>query len=219
MNSYLAQKLLREDASDFFAGCSSEMYAFWVPLVQKTTLAPGTTQGDARVADGFARLDSILGSAESTPLMIRLAYVQWARMLDRLLEIIERDRRSCLVQRTSGRGDASILIDVYLAIKGGVSGVWREHFWRVTRVARRWAALGGPFPLLLITYSEEAEKIMATIPNHQLKALAEHMVQTAPPKLLFATVVLGEMGELSVRREDGCPLGQILPLLNSVLIS
>jgi hypothetical protein len=136
------------------------MYAFWVPLLQKTTLSPGTTHRDARVADGFARLDSILASAESTPLMRRLAYVQWARMLEMLLQIIARDRRNCLVQRTSGRGDASILIDVYLATKGGGSEGWQEHFGRVTRVARRWAALSGLFPLLLITYSEEAENIM-----------------------------------------------------------
>jgi hypothetical protein len=165
MNSDLAQKLPRQDASDFFARCCSEMYAFWVPLLQKTTLPPGTTHRDARVADGFTRLDSILVGAESTPHMIRLAYVQWARMLDVLLQIIARDRRNRLVQRSSGRGDASILIDVYLATKGGDSERWREHFGKVTRVARRWAALSGPFPLLSITYSEEAEKIMYVLPS------------------------------------------------------
>jgi hypothetical protein len=58
-----------------------------------------------------------------------------------------------------------------------------------------------------------------TIPNRQLKALAEHMVRTTPPKLLLASVVLSEMGELSVRREDGCQLAQILPLVNGVLTS
>jgi hypothetical protein len=85
-----------------------------------------------------------------------------AQTLAALDKTIETDRENGRIPPQKGRGNASIAIDIYLGAPGTPSAGarWRERVNKRLRISRRWADVGGSLPLLLVTYSDQAERIM-----------------------------------------------------------
>jgi len=151
----LTQRLVRHDASAFFAEHFEEIYHFWVSLLQMTAL-PGTTRTDSRIVNTFEALDNVI--VNDTPLSSRLAYVQLSRFYTTVKQRISSARRKDRTSLYGLRRDATIAGDTHPSVSGHTLD--REWLRKRLRRAKRWAHLAGSSPLLLVTYSEDAEWIM-----------------------------------------------------------
>jgi hypothetical protein len=218
MNS-LVQKLIRQDAKTFFSQHCEELFHEWTLLLQQTTLPAHTTSRDRHVLDAFAALNARI---ENGGPFSRLAYVRLTQTLASLRKIIETDRKHGRIPPQKGRGNASIAIDIYLRAAGTLlpGERWRERVHTHLRICRRWAMIGGAFPLLLVSYSDQAESIMYvplgislptltlergnfSITSEALKALATDVLRIYPLELIRASKTLAETAQSAT--ESGTP--------------
>ena len=147
--------LVRHDAKEFFAEHCEEIFKAWLSVLSTATLPENITHADSRVADVIVSLNNIITTSE-TPYYPRLAYIQLIRVLATLKERIKSDRDSGLIIGKSGHRDATLAIDTCLA-KGMVD---RKVIHELRRVGNRWAILSKVSPLLVLTFTDTAERIM-----------------------------------------------------------
>ena len=88
---------------------------------------------------------------------LRLAYIQLARMLAALRMKIQDDCRHGLLVGERSQRDATIAIDIYLRATGKAN---RGEVSKPISLGKRWTALAGRCPLLLITSTDVVERIM-----------------------------------------------------------
>lgn len=128
----------------------------WAWLLDQSTLPENVPCTDNRVLDKIRALDNLIRHPESQ-MMSRLAYVQLTQMLAALRRKINDDRKKGLIVGKRSRRDATEAVDIYLHATGRAN---RGDVCRLTCQANRWAAFAGRYPLLLITLTDKAEKIM-----------------------------------------------------------
>ncbi|KAH8743793.1 hypothetical protein F5883DRAFT_512125, partial [Diaporthe sp. PMI_573] len=195
--SRLAQQLIKHDAETFFAENMEGFYEFWLRLLVQTTFPPNIRFTDRRVLDAFRAVDSIITSRDNAYPLSRLAYVRLANMTVSLKEIIANNRRNVL---KNNRRDASVAIDIYVNAQDIMPGSnesdlqeLRKNLNKRIDLSNHWADLGGDAPLLLLTYSDKAEGIMAnhSILRESLKALSNEMLQIYPAELVRTSIHLG----------------------------
>ncbi|KAH8889966.1 hypothetical protein GQ53DRAFT_186160 [Thozetella sp. PMI_491] len=157
----LASSLVRQDASSFYANSCENASVCWASLLQKTEVS-GISYDDPNITASLRALDRILTDQESTPLLLRFAYVQLTNVFENLESIIAAGRRSGLVHREIGYRNASIALDMYMAAQEGYFDVAlrRRELLKRKRTGRRWRQLAGASPLFLLIYSDAAEAVV-----------------------------------------------------------
>lgn len=213
--SPLAIGLVRGDAASFFAEYFSEIHEYWVSLLQKTTLPPDTTHTDPIVKNAFRELDKTIATKTGSRLMSRLANVQLTRMLASLKIIIKRDRQTGRNYPDSGKTAETVAADIYVSIQSSALSpeAQRALVHQRVRIAKRWAILAGASPLLIITHSPKAERIMyvngfppyyitlrkcsanLSIKHQDLVALRDETSRCYPTELVRASDHLTQIGE------------------------
>jgi len=197
--SPLAIGLVRGDAASFFAEYFSEIHEYWVSLLQKTTLPPDTTHTDPIVKNAFRELDKTIATKTGSRLMSRLANVQLTRMLASLKIIIKRDRQTGRNYPDSGKTAETVAADIYVSIQSSALSpeAQRALVHQRVRIAKRWAILAGASPLLIITHSPKAERIIAnlSIKHQDLVALRDETSRCYPTELVRASDHLTQIGE------------------------
>ena len=151
-------RLIRPDADAIFTEHYHQICHVWTSILLRTSLAPDATCTDVSVRSAFEFLDGVV-TGDAHVLVKRLAYLQLTTLLRGVQEIIAIDRQNRRIRPKYGKPNVSVSIDIYLSIQE--KGFPRTAILRRVRRAKRWTDLAGPSPLLLLTFSEEAEKIMS----------------------------------------------------------
>lgn len=154
-------RLIRPDAGTIFEEHYHQICHVWTTILLNSSLAPDIKCTDVAVRSAFEFLDRVI-TGDAHALVKRLAYVQLTSLLRLVQEIIAVDRQNRLIRPKYGKPNVSVSIDIYLSIYE--EGFPRSAILRRVRRAKRWTDLAGPSPLLLLTFSEEAEKIMFASP-------------------------------------------------------
>lgn len=158
--SQMARALIRADAMNFFVDNLEDMASFWTELLDSTCLPRNNFCADAGITSALRSLDKILSAENSTPLAQRLAFVQLPRVLDAATSISASNKwRNTLEIAVTGL-DSSIDLDMYSKAQGKESRSARKELNLRKRLAQRWIDLSASHPLLLVTYTAEAEHIM-----------------------------------------------------------
>jgi hypothetical protein len=148
--------LIKPNAQQLFADDCEALHRVWKELLEKTSLPDNTTSTDSQVLEMIRELDKRIRYPEDR-VISRLAYIQLTRMLAALRKKIQDERRHGLLVGERSQRDATIAIGIYLratrtANRGEVS--------KFTTLGKRWTALAGRYPLLLVTFTDVAERIM-----------------------------------------------------------
>jgi hypothetical protein len=159
----IAQNLITYNATTFLIDNYQSICKNWTSLLERTP--PVGTCSSATTSILVAQLDvvrSIIMNRETPSLMLRLAYVQFVRVMEDLKDAAAAERLAGREPRERGRRDASIAIDYYLTFKGVTSdkAFSRTQVSRCMDIGRRWYSLEGPSPLLLCAYSDVADEIV-----------------------------------------------------------
>ncbi|KAK4119918.1 hypothetical protein N657DRAFT_551789, partial [Parathielavia appendiculata] len=156
----MAQNLLRDDAKDFFANNILSIYEFWLDLIRRTTLPTNLSYTDPSWIAAFQSLDNII-EGDMHP-QSRLAYFQLTHVMASLKKSVQNDRRYGRIESKVGQRDANIALDIYLKAQGVVSNhkVVRQRLHKRLRISKRWAHFAWPSPLLILTHSKMADRIM-----------------------------------------------------------
>lgn len=168
-------RLIRPDAGTIFKEHHHEIFHVWTTILLKTSLAPDAKCTDVAVKSAFEFLDGII-TGDAHALVKRLAYLQLTTLLRVVQDIIAIDRQKRLIRPKYGKPNVSVSIDVYLSIHD--KGFPRTAILRRVRRAKRWIDLAGPSPLLLLTFSREAEKIMLVSLSQATRVANADIVET-----------------------------------------
>ncbi|KAK5997517.1 hypothetical protein PT974_02880 [Cladobotryum mycophilum] len=152
--------LMRQDALSFFKGHCQEINEFWSRLARKTTIPANTMLGDAIITSAFATIDDAIRHHGDRKWALRLAYVQLSRVLAFVKPIIARRGR---LRRGVGKGDTSVLIDLYVKAQTEPFSPkeLRRQVQSRMRIARRWADLISGSIFLATAYNNKAEMMIA----------------------------------------------------------
>lgn len=214
----LARYLIRHDTKSFFADRCEIIIKSWLLLLQKTTLPSNIRCTDERVSAAFHFLDDVITSGDEAYLSARLAYARLPGVLASLTDIVAIERRNRDILLSIGQRDTSIAIDIYVNTQRTARDkrAARRHVSRRVRAGKRWAALAGTSPLLLVAYSDAAERIMYvspcssfwrcltshsanfSIPIRTLNALSIELSRVSPPELVEASAYFTKVGEEAV---------------------
>lgn len=156
MSTAILKALIDPNAKQLFAEHCETIHKVWKELLEKTSLPDNTASTDSQVLERFRELDSRIRSTENRDIS-RLAYIQLTRMLAALGKKIQDDRRHGLIVGERSRRDATLAIDIYLRATGRTS---RGEVYKPTSLGNRWTAIAGRYPLLLVTFTDVAERIM-----------------------------------------------------------
>lgn len=160
-NPPLIDGLIRADSRKLFVDGLETIYDYWVPLLRRTTLPREVTSTDPRVAVVFRDLGQLVASPDVV--IARLASIQLTRLMHSLKEKIKVDRQNGRIfpmKRTD-----SVAVDMYLYSLGRHHDqVARRQAVRQLRMSKRWADLAKESPLLIITHSEKATKLVYVAP-------------------------------------------------------
>lgn len=154
----VAYGLLTADAKLVFAENMFDIYRFWLQLVQQTTLSPGMTCVDHGITMAFQAIDNVIDREGHR--LARLAYVRLPVVMSALQGIISTDRKQGRIRTSVGYRNASVALDIYLSAQHNSTDATRKNIAKRARLAARWAALGGNFPLLLLSYPNAIENIV-----------------------------------------------------------
>lgn len=180
----VARALIAGDAVQRFAEKCEAIHKDMVLLLDKTTLPDNATSTDSRVAGAIRALDNMFKSPENN-VVLRLDYVQLARMLGVLKDKIKHDRAQGRVVGKRSRCDATVAIDLYLSATGRTD---REEIRELTRLGNRWAILAGGYSLLLTTFTDVAVQVMYVLSLPFLSTSFHLLQKTA--NLVCETVIL-----------------------------
>ncbi len=157
----LSQSLLGWDPVNEFARNCERTVADWAFLLGKIRAPPDGISTDPGFIAAFRALDDAISGKQTTYLLRRLVFVEMIRLSDGLQRIVrsERDRG---LSRSSGLGDASVVINIHKAALA--SSLTTEQVQRMVRerrrTGRRWTTLAGPSSLFLLVYPSLAETIV-----------------------------------------------------------
>lgn len=116
--------------------------------------------------------------------MLRLAFIHLTRTIDSYKAVAARNRIQGHVSRESGRGDASVAIDIYLEAKRRCSGedIRRSRLLDYYRAGKRWSLFAIASPISVLVFSPVAETIVQNhcITDSTLRALAVQVRQNHP---------------------------------------
>ncbi|KAK7954407.1 hypothetical protein PG988_015101 [Apiospora saccharicola] len=195
----LAQTVVTSDTIEFFTMHYEAALIDWMNLLEKTTLPSDIDTSDGRVTTIFQTLDTLISGTQGKYIS-RLAHVQLLRVFDSLEDLVAAGRSSGSVRAKHGLTNLSIAIDLYQDAQTTRASRCRLHEKR--RAIKRYAVLAGPSPIILLLYTDIADKIVkdfATIDESSLRLLAFYIHQNMPPKLLRTCIFLAETAEWSLR--------------------
>ncbi|RYC80120.1 hypothetical protein BFJ63_vAg16996 [Fusarium oxysporum f. sp. narcissi] len=143
----LAEGLVMDDVKTQFRDKIEKLYDLWVPMAQKSTLPFVMASDDPRIVQ---ELHNLVKESESTDTSnSRVASVQLTRLMSSLQSRIKYDRRSRKAVLKK-RAD-SIVTDMFASTLSSSAG---------RRLHKRQALIAGPVPVLIVTYTEKAERMM-----------------------------------------------------------
>lgn len=158
----VADLLVSNDSISYFLPNRQLIYKTWIPF---STPQPADYSHSVETSV-MAALDSVLNvlkkGKQACPLLSRFAYIRLSWLLDALKAAATTDRVQRKVRRDVGHGDATVAINMYLRIKGKVSGktLTRSEISRYYRTGRRWRVLAGRSPLLVLIFAQIAGTIV-----------------------------------------------------------
>jgi hypothetical protein len=170
MSTAILQALIKPNAQQLFADDCETLHRVWKELLEKTTLPDNTTSTDDRVLERIRELDNRIRYSEDR-VVSRLAYIQLTRMLAALRKKIQDDRRHGLLVGERSQRDATVAIDIYLRATGKAN---RGEVSKFTSLGNRWTALAGRYPLLLVTFTNVAERIVY-VRSYQFSTFLYHL--------------------------------------------
>ncbi|KAK1980496.1 hypothetical protein LZ30DRAFT_534958, partial [Colletotrichum cereale] len=154
-------RLVRQDAISHFIHNFESGLRCWVVLLIETTPRHHIPSTDGGFVAAFRTLDRVITTENSTGLLSRLAYVQLTHVLELLEARVAEERRKGHLHRRRDYPNASVVLDIYMSAQDrGVSPISRHTLIERRRTARRWSELAGPWPLLLLIYSEDADEVV-----------------------------------------------------------
>lgn len=158
----LCFKLLEAEPLQTFNNNYEKVKADWDWLKDKTNIPNVTSSSDHRIVCSFKVIDLVIGEAQSSTLLRRLAYVRLMDLLSFLEEVISFERKSGRMIRERYYTNASIALDIYMTAQEDLSNpdVLRRELQERTQVGKWWKTLSKPSPLLVLMYSEAADSIM-----------------------------------------------------------
>ncbi|KAF5530706.1 hypothetical protein FMEXI_13378 [Fusarium mexicanum] len=154
----LAEGLVLDDVKTLFRDNVESLYDLWVPMAQKSMLPFVMASDNPRIVQELHNLVQEAASTNSSN--SRVASVQLTRLMSHLESRVKHDRRSRKVV-LKRRAD-SIVTDMFASALGSSSGepVARHRAFWDRRLHKRRALIAGPAPVLLVFYTEKAERIM-----------------------------------------------------------
>lgn len=110
----------------------------------------------------FDTVQNLLDGNRICRLLLRFAYFQLTWVVDAYKAVVAKERVQNKACRPVGKGDATVAINLYLEAKRKVSGVAlrRSRLLGHCRTGRRWAALAGRAPLLILVFPHIADTIV-----------------------------------------------------------
>jgi hypothetical protein len=158
----IAQNLIKYNATTFLIDNYKSICKNWISLLERTPpVGTGSSATSSILATQLDVVRSIIINRETPPLMLRLAYVKFVRVMEDLKDAAATERLAGREPRERGRRDTSIAIDYYLTFKGAASDkASRTQVSRCMDIGRHWYSLEGPSPLLLCAYSDVADEIV-----------------------------------------------------------
>lgn len=161
MLSMLCKRLVCEGAITNFPAALESVATPWSRLLRDTAVPNDARSIDSRFVRAFKALDLAITVPESScALLPRLAIVRLFHLTKVLQARVARDRKAGRIASRSGHRDASIALDIYASAQSQFSPPSRHSLIHRKRLAKRWGELAGPWPLFVLIYSQEAEKIM-----------------------------------------------------------
>ncbi|KAK3934041.1 hypothetical protein QBC46DRAFT_429375 [Diplogelasinospora grovesii] len=194
-------RLVRDEAITFFDANMENFLGDWITILEHTNLPSNTASSDPYVITVFRRLDGTIDAGES--IRSRLAHIQLMRVFQSLERIIATERRARQIQRERGKGNATVAMNIYKSAQQ--PSVSRHDPKKRKQIARWWTTFAGPSPLLVIIYSEVAEKIVKNCRKRDkqtLEFLASTALQNAPGELVKACIGLAGIAELAIRPDQ-----------------
>lgn len=159
VNALCARLVYQEGITNFLQSFESVITP-WSRILCETTPPDDILSTDDRFINALRTLDLAIAARENNSrLLSRLAYVQLYRLMKFLERRVGLDRRAGRLHRRSGYQNASIALDVYMSAQNHPSPTRRSLIERKC-LAKRWNDLAGPWPIFVLVYSKEAEKIM-----------------------------------------------------------
>lgn len=141
----------REDAKNYFDRNTDMIYGFWSQFTINTDVDEGTTIPNAM--DLLRATDEATVNKDNTYWQRRLAYLQLHRNLQVLKRIVGRERRRRQIDRSRGRGNSSIALEIYSNALRGKTGTYVSH---QMRLAKRWSLSLRKSLFLAVAYSDFA---------------------------------------------------------------
>ncbi|KAM5347527.1 hypothetical protein ACJZ2D_017211 [Fusarium nematophilum] len=199
----LSKSLVRTDAIPVFASNIEKVYEFWVLLQLGAAVPSNVAEAKSSVVAAFHFLDSIINDGNHPRQLSRLGHVALTSMLDRLKGAIGASRRQGRLKSRSGHRNASIAMDLYLDAQGAISNraQAKKQLNRRLQISRRWTELAGGCPLLLVIYSDAADRLIAdrTASSMLLRAVGGHVSESSGSALVDASRRLRLLAEAAVR--------------------
>ncbi|KAF4448268.1 hypothetical protein F53441_8302 [Fusarium austroafricanum] len=162
----LVGDVMRPDALSVFANNIEKIYEFWKMLHTMTNVPSDAQDTNAFIFKAFQFIDNAMANQEFPHQLCRLTHVALTNMITRFKRIVAADRRKGKIQSRSGYRNAAVVMDLYLDAQGSIAD--RVHAKRQLnrriQTSRRWTELARGCPLLLVAYSDEAERLMFVPP-------------------------------------------------------
>jgi hypothetical protein len=151
-------RLVRQDAIPYFTNNWERVLEHWINMQKFTALPDNISSSDPRVISAFRELDGFISGVNGDRILKRLACIQLLRVFERLEDIISSESSYGTLQRQSGRGNASIAIDIF---KSALQRPIQKYYVaELKRTARGLRELAGPSPFFLVIYSGIAEAVL-----------------------------------------------------------
>jgi hypothetical protein len=134
----------------------------WNTLLAETSFPSNIPSSSPYIIRAFKIIDSLISAEQTSYLLRRLAYVQLMRLFSALEDIIKVERESGQVIRGRYYRDSSVALDIYMSAQDDASDLYclRRKLKERKRAGRSWRDLSKPSPLLVLMYSDAAERIV-----------------------------------------------------------
>jgi hypothetical protein len=128
----------------------------WLSLLNETTLSLDMPILIHEVTAAVQALENAIAS--DSAILARFGCVQLSWFMECLEDKVGDSKGEGLVSLGSGRGCASVAMDLYISSQGSASDgpLLRRRLHERKRIGRRWRMLIKTSPLLLLIYSESA---------------------------------------------------------------
>ena len=156
--------LIRKDSISYFLDNCHLLYKGWMLFAAQRPVVKNDVE--ASVIDAFDTVQGLVKGNRIRRLLLRLAFIHLARVIDTYKAVAAADRVQGKASRNVGQRDASVAIDIYLREKRKVSSeeIKRSRLSGYCRSGRRWAELAGPTPILVFVFPQVAETIVYVPP-------------------------------------------------------